>query len=40
MGRFTEEQLGFAASKDRYMGRDESIDFLKAMNIRGVSKNE
>lgn len=34
MGRFTEEQLGFAASKDRYMGRDESIDFLKAMNIR------
>ena len=34
MARFSEDQFGFAASKHRYMGRDESIEFLKAMNIR------
>ena len=32
--RFTREQLAFAASKRAYMGRDESIEFLKTMDIR------
>jgi sugar phosphate isomerase/epimerase len=32
--RFTDEQLAFAASKQAYMGRDESIEFLKQMDIR------
>lgn len=34
MPRFTSEQLSFAASKRGYMGRDESIEFLKHMDIR------
>ena len=34
MARFTDDQLAFSAAKQRYMGRDESIDFLKTMNIR------
>jgi xylose isomerase len=34
MPRFTPEQLAFAASKRAYMGRDESIAFLKSMDIR------
>ncbi|HTI36884.1 MAG TPA: TIM barrel protein [Vicinamibacterales bacterium] len=34
MARFDRDQLAFAASKQRYMGRDESIEFLKTMNIR------
>ena len=32
--RFTSEQLAFAASKRAYMGRAESIEFLKTMDIR------
>lgn len=34
MPRFTSEQLSFAASKQAYMGREESIEFLKQMDIR------
>src|SRR6476469_2583082 len=34
MGLFSNDQLAFAASKKAYMGRDESIEFLKTMNIR------
>jgi sugar phosphate isomerase/epimerase len=34
MARFTADQLAFAASKTAYMGRDESIAFLRTMNIR------
>jgi len=34
MARFTSDQLAFAAAKKSYMGRDESIEFLKTMNIR------
>ena len=34
MPRFTDDQLAFAASKRAYMGRDESIEFLKRMDIR------
>ena len=34
MVRFTKDQLDFAASKKGYMGRDESIEFLKTMTIR------
>jgi xylose isomerase len=34
MARFTSDQLAFAAKKKAYMGRDESIEFLKALNIR------
>jgi L-rhamnose isomerase len=34
MQRFTNDQLSFAASKRAYMGRDESIEFLKEMDIR------
>jgi xylose isomerase len=34
MTRFTAEQVAFAASKKHYMGRDEAIEFLKAMDIR------
>ena len=34
MSRFSADQLQFAASKKAYMGRDESIEFLKAMNIK------
>src|SRR5262245_57363477 len=32
--KFTADQLAFAASKKGYMGRDESIEFLKTMHIR------
>lgn len=34
MSRFSADQLSFAASKRAYMGRDESIEFLKRMDIR------
>ena len=34
MTRFTADQLAFAASRNGYMGRQESIEFLKAMDIR------
>jgi xylose isomerase len=34
MTRFTADQAAFAASKTRYMGRDESIEFLETMDIR------
>jgi len=34
MARFTPDQLAFAASKRGYMGREESIEFLKHLNIR------
>jgi xylose isomerase len=34
MARFTSDQLAFAAAKKSYMGRDESIEFLKTMNLR------
>jgi xylose isomerase len=34
MARFTSDQLAFAAEKKAYMGRGESIEFLKALNIR------
>src|SRR5215469_3449347 len=34
MARFTSDQLAFAAAKKSYMGRDESIEFLKGLNIR------
>jgi L-rhamnose isomerase len=34
MARFTSDQLAFAAQKKAYMGRDESIEFLNALNIR------
>lgn len=34
MRRFTDDQLAYAASKRAYMGRDESIEFLKRMDIR------
>ena len=34
MARFSDDQLAFAASKERYMARDESIEFLKTMQIR------
>jgi L-rhamnose isomerase len=33
MTRFTADQVAFAASKKQYMGRDESIGFLKSMDI-------
>lgn len=32
--RFTSDQLAFAASKTGYMGRDESIEFLRMMDIK------
>jgi hypothetical protein len=31
---FSADQLAFAASKNGYMGREESIEFLRAMNIK------
>jgi len=34
MARFSDDQLAFAATKERYMGRDEAIEFLKRMTIR------
>ena len=34
MARFSGDQLAFAASKQRYMDRDESIEFLETMNIK------
>ena len=34
MPRFTPDQISFAASKTKYMGREESIEFLKMMNIK------
>ena len=34
MARFTSDQLAFAAKKKAYMGRDESIEFLNALNVR------
>ena len=34
MTRFTADQAAFAASKKGYMDRAESIEFLKAMDIR------
>ncbi len=34
MARFTADQLALAASKTTYMGRDESIAFLRTMHIR------
>jgi L-rhamnose isomerase len=34
MTRFTDEQLAFAATKTGYMGREESIEFLKTMDIK------
>jgi len=34
MARFTSEQIAFAAQKKAYMGRDESIEFLKTLNIK------
>ena len=34
MIRFSVDQLAFAAAKKAYMGRDESIEFLKTMNIK------
>ena len=34
MARFTSDQMGHAASRKHYMGRDESIAFLKALDIR------
>ncbi len=33
MSRFTSDQLAYAATKHRYMARDEAIEFLKPMNI-------
>ena len=33
MSRFTIEQLAYADSKQRYMERDESIEFLRTMGI-------
>src|SRR4029079_16313674 len=33
MSRFSADQLAFAASKRGYMGREESIEFLKPLNI-------
>jgi hypothetical protein len=36
MSRFTPDQLAFAASKQRYMARDEAIEFLKALDIKYV----
>ena len=33
MSRFTSDQLAFAAAKQRYMARDEAIEFLKTMRI-------
>jgi L-rhamnose isomerase len=34
MARFTSDQLAFAATKKGYLGRDESIEFLKALDIK------
>ena len=34
MNRFTSDQLAVAASKGRYMARDESIEFLDTLGIR------
>lgn len=34
MTRFTAEQLAFAKTKKSYMGRDESIEFLRTMDIK------
>jgi L-rhamnose isomerase len=34
MSRFTSEQMAYAASQSTYMGRDQSIAFLEAMDIR------
>jgi L-rhamnose isomerase len=34
MTRFTPAQLAFAASKQRYMARDEAIEFLRTMDIQ------
>ena len=34
MARFTKDQVAFALAKRGYMGRDESIEFLKTMDVR------
>ena len=34
MTRFTADQLAFAKTKQSYMGRDESIEFLRTMDIK------
>jgi xylose isomerase len=34
MARFTSDQLAFAAGKKAYMGRAESIEFMKALHIK------
>src|SRR4029079_2471316 len=34
MTRFSVDQLAFASAKKAYMGRDESIEFLKTMDIK------
>ena len=34
MSRFTNEQLTFARTKSAYMGREESIEFLRMMDIK------
>ncbi len=34
MARFTSDQLTYAASQTKYMGREQSMAFLKAMDIR------
>ena len=34
MSRFTSDQLAFAATKQRYLGRAEAIEFLKHMDIK------
>ena len=33
MPRFTSDQLAFAAAKQRYMARDEAIEFFETMQI-------
>ena len=34
MPRFTPDQMAFAATKQRYLARDEAIDFLRRMDIK------
>ena len=34
MSRFTSDQLAFATTKQRYLARDEAIEFLKTMDIK------
>ena len=34
MSRFTSDQLAFAATKQRYLARDEALEFLKTMDIK------